>query len=179
LVELGERHNKMHRAENYKSKTQIQTSNKMQPQWTQTQQGNWQTKIVALRAIRQRKMYIFLAFSVELGTKTKTNYKAHKNTSMAIWNLIPLDERLVPDLPRGRGRSIGGDLDVGEEGSEHTIVTLQSLHHGSIGYQHVRTRVDLAKKAYPCKCNREHKQEQEWMQQNLQMNVSAHECGAL
>jgi hypothetical protein len=31
---------------------------------------------------------------------------------------------LVLDLPRGRGRSIGGDLDVGEEGSEQTIVTL-------------------------------------------------------
>jgi hypothetical protein len=28
------------------------------------------------------------------------------------------DERLVPDLPRGRGRSIGGDLDLDEEGSE-------------------------------------------------------------
>jgi hypothetical protein len=51
----------------------------------------------------------------------------------------PLDERLVPDPPRCRGRSIGGDLDVGEEGSEQTIVTLQSLHHGSVGYQHVHT----------------------------------------
>jgi hypothetical protein len=28
------------------------------------------------------------------------------------------DERLVPDLPRGRGRSIGGDLDIDEEGFE-------------------------------------------------------------
>jgi hypothetical protein len=28
------------------------------------------------------------------------------------------DERLVPDLSRGRGRSVGGDLYVGEEGSE-------------------------------------------------------------
>jgi hypothetical protein len=46
---------------------------------------------------------------------------------------------LVPDLLRGRGRSIGRDLDVGEEGSEQTIVTLQSLHHGSVGYQHTRT----------------------------------------
>jgi hypothetical protein len=46
------------------------------------------------------------------------------------------DERLVPDLPRGRGRSIGGDLDVGEEGSKQTIVNLQSLHHSSIGYLH-------------------------------------------
>jgi hypothetical protein len=51
----------------------------------------------------------------------------------------PLVMRLVPNLPRGRGRSIGGDLDVGEEGSEQTIVTLQSLHHSSVGYQHVRT----------------------------------------
>jgi hypothetical protein len=26
---------------------------------------------------------LFLAFSVEFGTKTKTNYKAHENTSRA------------------------------------------------------------------------------------------------
>jgi hypothetical protein len=49
----------------------------------------------------------------------------------------PSDEGLVPDLLRGRGWSIGGDLNIGEEGSKQTIVTLQSLHHGSIGYQHV------------------------------------------
>jgi hypothetical protein len=78
---------------------------------------------------------------------------------------------LVPDLLRGRGRSIGGDLNVGEEGSEQMIVTLQSLHHGSDGHQHVHTLVDLAKKAYPCKCNQEHKQEQERMQLNLLINV--------
>jgi hypothetical protein len=29
------------------------------------------------------------------------------------------DEGLAPDLPRGRGRSIGGDLDVAEEDAEH------------------------------------------------------------
>jgi hypothetical protein len=28
------------------------------------------------------------------------------------------DERLVPDLPRCRGRLIGGDLDVDEEDTE-------------------------------------------------------------
>jgi hypothetical protein len=33
-------------------------------------------------------------------------------------------KRVVPDILRGRGRSIGGDLDVGEEGSEQMIVTL-------------------------------------------------------
>jgi hypothetical protein len=57
------------------------------------------------------------------------------------------DEGLGPNLPRGRGKSIGGDLDVSEEGSEQMIITLQSLHHGSIRYQHVRTGVGLAKKA--------------------------------
>jgi hypothetical protein len=49
--------------------------------------------------------------------------------------MISLDEKFVPDLPRGGGRPIGGDLDVGEEGSEQMIITLQSLHHGSVGYQ--------------------------------------------
>jgi hypothetical protein len=90
-----------------------------------------------------------------------------------------LDERLVPDLLWGRCRSIGGDLDIGEEDSEQTIITLQSLHHSSVGYQHMCTRVDLTKKAYPYKCNQEHKQEHERMQLNLQMNVLTHECGVL
>jgi hypothetical protein len=93
--------------------------------------------------------------------------------------MIPLDEGLVPDLPRGRGRSIVENLDVGEEGFEQMIVTLQLIQHSSIGYQHMWTRVGLTKKAYPCKCNREHKQEQERMQLNYQMNVLAHECGVL
>jgi hypothetical protein len=89
------------------------------------------------------------------------------------------DKKLVPDLPRGRDRSIGGDLNISEKGSKQMIITMQSLHHVSVGYQHVRTQVDLTKKVYPCKCNREHKQEQERMQLNLQINVLAHECGAL
>jgi hypothetical protein len=50
-----------------------------------------------------------------------------------------LDQRLVLDLLRGRGKSIGGDLDVGAESSEQMIVTLQSLHHGSVGNQHMCT----------------------------------------
>jgi hypothetical protein len=53
--------------------------------------------------------------------------------------LLLIDERLVPHLLSGRDRSIGGDVDIGEEGSKQTIVTLQSLHHGSIGYQHAQT----------------------------------------
>jgi hypothetical protein len=51
------------------------------------------------------------------------------------------------DIPWGWGRSIGEDLEIGEEGFERMIVTLQSLHHSSIGYQHVRTQIGLTKKA--------------------------------
>jgi hypothetical protein len=54
------------------------------------------------------------------------------------------DEGLVLDLLRSQGRSIGGDLDVGEEGSEQMIVTLHSLHHGSDGFHHTRKRVCLS-----------------------------------
>jgi hypothetical protein len=55
---------------------------------------------------------------------------------------------MSPDLPRGMGKSIGGDLDVDDEGSEQLrFKPVQSLHHGSIGYQPVHTRIGLAKKA--------------------------------
>jgi hypothetical protein len=40
----------------------------------------------------------------------------------------PNDERLVPNLWRGRGKSIGGDLDVDKEGSEQNIEPLQLRH---------------------------------------------------
>jgi hypothetical protein len=69
---------------------------------------------------------------------------------------------MSPDLPRGMGKSIGGDLNVDNEGSEqHRFEPVQSLHHVSIGYQPVRTRIGLAKKAMSLQANREHKQEQE------------------
>jgi hypothetical protein len=60
--------------------------------------------------------------------------EGHHVSSVRVFLRFLVDERLVPNLPRGRGRSIGGDLNVGEEGIEQTIVTLQSLHHGSVGY---------------------------------------------
>jgi hypothetical protein len=69
---------------------------------------------------------------------------------------------MSPDLLRGTGKSIGGDLDVGDEGSEQRrFKPVQSLHHGSVGYQPVRTRISLSKKAMSLHINREHKQEQE------------------
>jgi hypothetical protein len=136
-------------------------------------------KITALRAIGQRKVYNFFDFFGGAWYKEKTNYKAHDNTSRATWNLRSFDEGLVPDLPRGSGRSIGGGLDVGEEASELTIVTWQSLHHSSIGYQHARTWVGLAKKAYPYKCNHGTQARKGMNATKLADECIAHECGVL
>jgi hypothetical protein len=55
---------------------------------------------------------------------------------------------MSPDLLRGTGKSIGGDLDVDDEGSkQRQFEPVQPLHHGSVGYQLVRTRISLEKKA--------------------------------
>jgi hypothetical protein len=71
-----------------------------------------------------------------------------------------VDSRMSPDLLRGTGKSIGGDLDIDDKGSEQRrFKPVQSLHHGSVGYQPVRTRIGLAKKEMSLQVNREHKQE--------------------
>jgi hypothetical protein len=76
--------------------------------------------------------------------------------------MIAGDSRISPDLPRGMSKSIGGDLDVDDEGSEQRrFKPVQSLHHGSVGYQPVHTQIGLTKKAMSLQANREHKQEQE------------------
>jgi hypothetical protein len=65
---------------------------------------------------------------------------------------------MSPDLLRGTDKSIGGDLDVDDEGSEQRrFEPVQSLHHGSVGYQLMRTRIGLVKKAMSLQANREHK----------------------
>jgi hypothetical protein len=60
------------------------------------------------------------------------------------------------------GRLVENSMLV-KKASEQTIVTLQSLHHGSVGYHLVHTRVGLTKKACPCMFNQEHKQGYERM----------------
>jgi hypothetical protein len=58
------------------------------------------------------------------------------------------------DLPRGTGKSIGGDLDVDDKGSEQgRFEPIQSLHHGSVSYQPVRTQIGLTKKAMSLQAN--------------------------
>jgi hypothetical protein len=79
-----------------------------------------------------------------------STYWARLDNIVLTWILS--DEWLDPDLLRGRSKSIGGDLDGDEEGSEQNE-SMQSLNHGSIGYQSMHTRIDLTKKTYPCKCN--------------------------
>jgi hypothetical protein len=65
---------------------------------------------------------------------------------------------MSPDLSRGMGKSIGGDLDVDDKGSEQRqFKAVQSLHHAFVGYQPVHTRIGLAKKAMSLQENREHK----------------------
>jgi hypothetical protein len=47
---------------------------------------------------------------------------------------------MSPDLSRGTSKSIGGDLNVDDEGSEQRrFEPMQSLHHGFVGYQLVHT----------------------------------------
>jgi hypothetical protein len=72
----------------------------------------------------------------------------------------PSDSRMSPDLLRGTGKSIVGDLNIDDEGSEQRrFEPVQSLHHVSVGYQPVHTWIGLAKKAMSLQANREHKQE--------------------
>jgi hypothetical protein len=78
---------------------------------------------------------------------------------------------MSPDVPRGMVNLIGGELDV-DEPRLWTIGTSQSLHHCSVGYHPCHTD-DLAMKAYPCKCNQEHKQEQD-----MQSNKLGYEMGS-
>jgi hypothetical protein len=56
---------------------------------------------------------------------------------------------LVPDLPRGRGKSIGGDLDIDDKGSEQNFKPLQSLHHCSVSYQSLRHELTSPKRLVP------------------------------
>jgi hypothetical protein len=61
---------------------------------------------------------IFFGFFGGSRYEIRKKTKRHKYTSRETQNLIPLDSRMSLDLPRGTGKSIGGDLDVDDEGSE-------------------------------------------------------------
>jgi hypothetical protein len=56
---------------------------------------------------------------------------------------------LIPDLLRGRGKSIGGDLDIDDEGSEQNVEPMQSLHHCFIGYQSMQHKLTSPTRLIP------------------------------
>jgi hypothetical protein len=61
---------------------------------------------------------------------------------------------MSPDLPRGTGKSIGGDLDADDEGSEQCrFEPMQSLHDGSVDYQLMHPRIGLTRKAMSLQAN--------------------------
>jgi hypothetical protein len=82
------------------------------------------------------------------------------------------DRRMSPDLPRGMVNLIGGELDV-DERSLRTNRTSQSLQHYSVDYHPCHTN-DIATKAYPCKRNQEHKQEEEMQSNQLGYEMGSH-----
>jgi hypothetical protein len=86
---------------------------------------------------------------------------------------------MSPDLLRGMGKSIDGDLDVDDEGSEQRqFKPVQSLHHGSVGYQPMHTWIGLAKKAMSLQVNWEHKEEQERTILNYRWMISSWKLGS-
>jgi hypothetical protein len=56
---------------------------------------------------------------------------------------------LVPDVLRGRGKLIGGFLDIDDEGSEQNVEPLQSLHYNSVGYQSVQHELTSPRRQIP------------------------------
>jgi hypothetical protein len=56
---------------------------------------------------------------------------------------------LIPDLLRGRGKSIGGYLDIDDEGSEQNVEPMQSLHHCSVGYQSMQHKLTSPRRLIP------------------------------
>jgi hypothetical protein len=60
-----------------------------------------------------------------------------------------VDERLGPNLSIGRGKLIGGDLNVDDESSEQNVESSQSLHHCFIAYQFVQHELTSPRRLIP------------------------------
>jgi hypothetical protein len=97
-------------------------------------------------------IHVALRVNTSFGNSTPVTGSSTKSSSQKPG--VPLDSRMSPDLLRGTGKSIGGDLDIDDECPEQRrFKPVQSLHHGSVGYQPVHTRIGLAKKAMSLQVN--------------------------
>jgi hypothetical protein len=175
---IGEWH-KQSTEQNTKTKNTNVTSNKTQPWWTQTQQSNW-NQICGSKGYRTVEDMIFFGFFG--GSRYENRKQTKRHTSIPhgkskIWYHLIVG--WVPISREVRGKSIGGDLDVDDEGSEQRqFEPVQSLHHGSVGYQLVRTRIGLAKKPVSLQANQEHKQGQERTILNYRWMISSRKLGS-
>jgi hypothetical protein len=175
---IGERH-KQSTEQNTKTKNTNLTSNKTQPWWTQTQQSNW-NEICGSKGYKTAEdMNFFWLFG---GSRYENRKQTKRHTSIPhekpkIWYHLIVG--WVPIFREVRGKSIGGDLDVDDEGSEQRrFEPVQPLHHGSVGYQPVRTRIGLTKKAMSLQANRGCKQEQERTILNCRWMISSQKLGS-
>jgi hypothetical protein len=156
---IGERH-KQSTEQNTKTKNANLTNNKTQPRWTQTQQSNWNEICGSkgYRTVEDMNFFGFFGGSRYENRKQTKRYTSIPHGKPKIWYHLIVGWVLI--FWEVRGKSIGGDLDVDDEGSEQRqFKPVQSLHHGSVGYQPMRTWIGLAKKAMSMQANREHKQE--------------------
>jgi hypothetical protein len=99
-------------------------------------------------------------------------YKPHRTYGITLSVAQTCDRRSSPDLLRGTVNLIGGELDIDDPRLQMNR-TPQSLHHCFVGYYPCHMN-DLATKAYPCKHNQEHKQEQEMQSNRLDNKVESH-----
>jgi hypothetical protein len=105
----------------------------------------------------------YLAFSFHsaallLGSAPLPSLPMSTLTAASTSHLPVLIVGWVPIFREVRDKSIGGDLDIDDEGSEQRRFELmQSLHHDSVGYQPVCIWIGLAKKVMSLQANREHK----------------------
>jgi hypothetical protein len=115
---IGERH-KQSTEQNTKTKNMNLTRNKTQPRWTQTQQSNW-NKICDSKGYRTTEDMIFFCgfFS---GSRYENRKQTKRHTSIPhgkrkIWYHLIVG--WVPIFWEVRGKLIGGDLGVDDEGSQ-------------------------------------------------------------
>jgi hypothetical protein len=175
---ISERH-KQSTEQNTKTKNMNLTSNKTQPRWAQTQQSNW-NKICGSKGYRTAEDMNFFGFFGGSRYENMKQTKRHMSIPHGkpkIWYHLIVE--WVPIFREVRGKSIGGDLDVDDEGSkQHRFEAVQSLHHGSVGYQLVHTRIGLAKKAMSLQANWERKQGHEIRISNCRWMISSQKLGS-
>jgi hypothetical protein len=134
-------------AEYYILKTWIQTRNKTRPWWTQTQQSSWNKNCVSKGDRTVKSVWNLLAFwwSMVERQKLTRRHMMIPHGQPEIWYHLMIGWFLIFwEVEVSRLMEISMLMN---KALSRRIKTMQSLHHGSVGYQHARTLVGLTKKA--------------------------------